>query len=240
MNVDELKVEIFDLLSRADGTTIDKSYAIYSRIMKVESQDEQTDLFKYACEFFGTKKSTKELKIPNIITDEEKDELEKALGKYVNGILDHYLRRNLSEIDFYSGLWKSLIKSDEILEDEKDIAFAIYYILIDKRIPYFQLGTSVMMSNEKYREISERLTNKKHKIRFILSIPIDSKTERSGYLLELLDEYSEAPEERAVLMSYLIDSVKKQKSSTSSMISELDKLRELSELSDALDSLVGS
>lgn len=239
VNTDELKLFIFDVVSRMDGESINKCYAIYSRIIEADSIEDQADLFKYACEVYGTKKSTKELKTPCLISEEEQGILEKNFGKYVNGVLDNFLRRNLNEVDFYSGLWNMIISDQYILINEKEKVFALYYILIDKRIPYFQLGESVKMSNEEYRETSERLASKKCKIRFILSVPISSKTERAGYLLDLLDEYIDLPKERAVLMSYLVESLKKQRPSQASMLAGLESLQErtLQELQDFSDSL---
>ena len=240
MNTDELKLSIFDVISRMDGEPINKCYAIYSRIIEADSIEEQADLFKYACEVYGTKKSTKELKVPCLINEEEEETLERNFGKYVNGVLDNFLRRNLSELDFYSGLWNMIISDQYVLINENEKVFALYYIFIDKRIPYFQLGESVKMSNEEYKETSERLASKKCKIRFILSIPINSKTERAGYLLDLLDEYVEFPKERAVLMAYLVESLKKQRPSQSSMLAGLESLQaktlqDLQVLSDSLD-----
>jgi hypothetical protein len=239
MSIDSLKVEIFDVISRSDGNSINKCYAIFSRITKASSVEDQADLFKFACEYYGTKKSTKDLKLPSVIDEEERDELERHLGKYVNGVLDTFLRRNLTEMEFYLSLWKQIADDSFILSEEREKVFALYYILIDKRIPYFQLGKSIEMSDEEYRAIMDRLTLVKHKIRFVLSIPIRSKTERAGYLLTLLDEYIDSPKERAVVMSYLIESVKKQRESTTSLLSNIAKLQNLSlqELPSALDLL---
>ncbi len=239
-NIDELKIEIFNLLSRADGNTIDKCYGIYSRIVKGETLDEQAELFKYACETYGTKTSTKELKIESIISDTEREELENRLGKYVNGLLDNFLRRNVQEFDFYHGLWESIASDKLILENEKDKVFAVYYILIDKRIPYFRLGTSVEMSTDQLNEYLRNLTPYRQKIRFILSVPIPSKTERAGYLLEVLDEFQKSPNERAALMVYLMENLKKKNSSISSLPSEfVCTTKLLSSLIEELEEALG-
>lgn len=210
-NVDEIKIEIFNFLSHADGATIDKCYAIFSRIIKGETLEQQAELFKYACETFGTKQSTKELIVEGVIDEEEKELLIEKLGKYVNGLLDNFLRRNIKEFDFYQGLWEAIITDKLVLKDEIDKVFAVYYILIDSRIPYFRLGESIPMTTEKLNEYLRDLTSYRQKIRFILSVPIDSKTERAGFLLEVLDEFQKSPEERAALMVYLMEALKKKK-----------------------------
>lgn len=219
-NIDKLKIEIYNFLARVDGSSIDKCYGIYSRIVKGETLDEQAELFKYVCETYGTKRSTKELKIEPTIDDIERDALEKRLGKYVNGLLDNFLRRNIEEYDFYHGLWEAISCDKLVLENEKDKVFALYYILIDSRIPYFRLGTSIEMSTEQLNEYLRNLTPYRQKIRFILSVPIPSKTERAGYLLEVLDEFQKSPNERAALMVYLMENLKKKKLSFSSFPSE--------------------
>lgn len=240
-NIDELKIEIFNFLLRADGTTINKCYAIYSRIIKGETLDEQAELFKYACETFGTKKSSKELKIEQVIGDDEKEDLVDRLGKYVNGLLDNFLRRNLQEFNFYRGLWEAIITDKLILQNEEDKAFAVYYILIDSRVPYFRLGESIQMSTEELNEHLRDLMPYRQKIRFILSIPIDSKTERAGYLLEVLDEFQKSPDERASLMVYLMETLKKKKTGLSSILCENgDASQLLSSLLEDLEEIVGS
>ena len=241
MTVDALKLSIYDVVSQADGEPINRCYAIYSRILEASKLDEQAELFKYACEVYGTKKSTKEINPPCLISDDELKSLEKDFGKYVNGILDNFLRRNLSEWDFYVNLWNMIASDKYVLIEEKARVFALYYILIDKRIPYFQLGESIKMSNDEYKEIAERLLSKRNKLRFILSIPIDTKTERAGYLLDLLDEYISLPKERAVLMSYLVESLKKQRPSQAATLARLESMQEnaLQELSASLESLLG-
>lgn len=239
-NIDELKIEIFNFLSRADGTSIDKCYAIYSRIVKGETLDEQAELFKYACETYGTKRSTKELKIESIISDSESDALEDRLGKYVNGLLDNFLRRNIQEYDFYHGLWEAIASDKLILQDENDKVFATYYILIDTRIPYFRLGKSIEMSSDRLNEYLRDLITYRQKIRFILSIPIPSKTERAGYLLEVLDEFQKSPNERAALMVYLMENLKKKKRSINSLPNELiDNTKLLSSLFEGLEEAIG-
>lgn len=239
-SIDELKIDIFNLLSRADGKSIDKCYGIYSRIIKGETLDDQAELFKYACEAYGTNTSTKELKIESVISDAEKEDSESRLGKYVNGLLDNFLRRNIQEYDFYRGLWEAIANDRLILESENDKAFAVYYILIDSRIPYFRLGTSIEMSTEQLNSYLRDLTPYRQKIRFILSVPIPSKTERAGYLLEVLDEFQKTPNERAALMVYLMENLKKKNSSISSLSSEfLGTSRLLSSLIEELEEAIG-
>ena len=107
--------------------------------------------WSFSPEAYGTNASTKELKIESVISDAEKEDSESRLGKYVNGLLDNFLRRNIQEYDFYRGLWEAIANDRLILESENDKAFAVYYILIDSRIPYFRLGTSIEMSTEQLR-----------------------------------------------------------------------------------------
>lgn len=209
MNLDNLKVDIYNVVSRADGDAINKSYAIYSRIIMASSMEDQVDLFKFACENYGTIQSTNENKLPTLIDKEEKTILVKNLGKFVNGILDALLRMNLTEKEFYLSLWKQISSKSFILSDEKKKVFALYYILIDNRIPYFQLGESIVMSDEEYSALYDQLTTDLNKIRFILYSPLEQKTEQAGHLLTVLDEYEDKPKERAILMAFVIGITKK-------------------------------
>jgi hypothetical protein len=211
-DVDSLKIDIHNFLSRSSGSLINKCFAVYSRIIKADSLSEQVDLFKYTCEFFGTRKATEEINTPQLVTEERRQELILNYGKYVNGLIDYTIKQKMDEDKYYGVLWESIFVDKLVLNDDEKKAFALYYILIDKRIPYFKLGESVAMSNEDYAELINKLTIKRQKIRFVLSSPMASRTERAGYLLEILDEYSGSPKERAVLMAYIIDSLRKKSS----------------------------
>lgn len=77
INVNE-KIEIFNCLSHAEGATIDKCYAVYSRIIKGETLEQQAEHFKCAYVTFGTKQSTKELIVDSIIGEQERETLLKT------------------------------------------------------------------------------------------------------------------------------------------------------------------
>ena len=95
------------------------------------------------------------------------------------------------------------IENGTILSEKKEKAFALYYIWIDVRIPYFELPPGLKMENEVYQDMLDKLKPMIRKARFILFTPTDQKTERASRILKVLDEL-EDESEKAVLMAQVL------------------------------------
>ena len=137
-----------------------------------------------------------------IYSDADKYEYAVAYGKMIDGALEALLRENLFCHEFYVKLWE-FIEQNTLLIEKKQKAFALYYIWIDARIPYFELEQGIKMDNEVYREKIERIDPLIKKARFILYAPMSQKTERASLILKLLDELHDE-EGKAVLMAQVI------------------------------------
>lgn len=190
------KEHILNLLKTLGGENINICGEIYEIIMKAESGPGLLQFFLENSEGIRTSR-TEEAK--QLFTKSEEQEYIKAYGKIVDGILDKLIAEKPDKITFYAELWEK-ITLKALFEDEKAQIFALYYVWIDGRIPYFELPESIHIEEGKYKEIEERLRSKLQNARFILTSSLEQWTEVSYLLLKLLDEI-EQEDEKAVFLS---------------------------------------
>ena len=144
--------------------------------------------------------------------------LKEEFGNLTDAIFEKILKENLEEDAFYSKLWTSITKNP-MLDSEASKVFAIYYILIDARIPYYKLSDGMSMPNPKFAEISKQIEKDIEKARFILRTNrFEQRTNRASVMLELIDSYKD-DEKRVVLMAHIL--------SLSSKPTDMSRLLEL-------------
>lgn len=124
-------------------------------------------------------------------------------GSFADGILYSLVYDNLDESTFYSKLWNE-IDTNPLLKNDDVRVFALYYILLDDLIPYYQLNPNFNVSDEDLRNCFKNLIMKLKKIHYISKREFMTKTERTTHLLEVLDSI-EDKQERIVLLMYIIE-----------------------------------
>lgn len=183
--MENIKKRIDMVINNGDGESFDEAYHFLKLIYSEEIEiDKQIDLFQYVCENFGLNESDEGYHIEPAPYKSEKDELKQQYGQIVNSILISCLKDNLEKKEFYTKLWRSIVESF-MFNDEKSKVFALYYIIIDKRIPYFQLDNECKYSlaNDKYKNMRNKYKQDILKIRFILGTEFEQKTEKASILL---------------------------------------------------------
>ena len=198
--LEELSREVDTTLALGDGKKINICYALFKIIEKVKP-DQQPALLRHVAESFDESESSHELKIGDFISDNEKDQLKKKYGDLVDEMLDMLLNENPQEDHFYKSLWEML--HNPIFGDEKSRIFALYYVLIDRRIPYFHLEAGFKMSNEDWRSTSLRLRRERAKIRFILASHFSQRSEEGDLILKELDR-AQTYEDKISLIGYML------------------------------------
>lgn len=181
----EIKKRIDEVINKGKGDSFDDAYNLFNIIINYSDMfDEQVDAFQYVCKVYGTIESDESYMIKQAPYKNEKEELKENYGEIVNTLLSAYISKNCKEEEFYADIWKIIIES-LIFKDEKSKVFALYYIIIDARIPYFTLGYSnrYSLSNEKYRELRTKYTTEIQRMRFILRTNFNQKTEKASSLL---------------------------------------------------------
>lgn len=197
---DKVKSAIEEALRVLEGEQIDICYHIYKLISSVEGKE--PELLRFFYENSEMIESSDEERVEVMFSEGERRSLEECYGKMVNGLLEATLRKKLPVEEFYQALWKA-IAENPVLEDEKEKVFAVYYIWIDVRIPYFELEQGIKMSNADFMEITKKRLEDIKRIRFIMTAPLEQKTERASLLLKMLEGVPDE-KERTVLMAQIM------------------------------------
>lgn len=184
--LNDSKKGILSFLQNSEGEDFDKCDILF-KIISAANPEHQGELFQYVCEVFGTVKSYGKESIPISEYNAQKQRLEEQYGDIVNSLIKTYCQQNEEEHVFYCSLW-SLINESLIFDTEAKKVLALYFILIDKRIPYFKIDESLLysMSNNRFGELLQKTALEGQKIRFILKADISQKSERAAVLLNEL------------------------------------------------------
>lgn len=174
---------ILTFLQNAGGEDFDKCDILFKMISAVEVE-QQSELFQFVCEIYGTISSNEKEQIPVSDYSTQKDRLSEQYGDIVNSLIKAYGQQNESEQVFYKRLW-SIINESMLFDAEAKKIFALYFILIDKRIPYFKIDESLLysMSNDRFKELLKITAKEGQRIRFILKSEFSQKSERAAVLL---------------------------------------------------------
>lgn len=197
---ESIQQDIVNILKTSSGERVDIAYAVYNRIMLADSN--KSEVFKFFIEISEDIESSDENHIERIFSEEEKYQYSRDYGKIIDGALEALLKKNYAKRKFYDELWK-FIEENPLLDSEKLRAFALYYIWIDFRVPYYELEEGIKMSNDEYSELLGGMMNEIRKARFILRIPTEQKTERASRLVKMLDEIKEE-RKKAVFMAQIL------------------------------------
>lgn len=163
------------------------------------------EMLKYMITGFKSTPTDGTMKLPITVSKSEKESLMKRYGKYVDQKLEELLKKNLSEDDFYEQL-ADFIVNDDMLQDTKVGAIAIYDCAVDKRLPYHQIDVSkaLHMEQDEYIELIKKIGDDNlDKVDSALTYDFDQKTERAAVVLDLI-ESRESFEERVVMMARVL------------------------------------
>lgn len=217
----EGKEQILELLQTLKGERVNICSEIYKVIKKNEAQSVQ--LLQFFCEQEEFTRSSEEEEARKVFTEGELIDYENDYGGIVDALLEKLLRKKLPKEDFYAELWKN-ITLENVFENEKAQCFALYYVLIDGRIPYFELPDTISIDKEEYRNIVDGLHVQEQKARFIMLSDFKGWSEVSYLLLQELDEVEDLKEKivllstffqtrEKMLFSKLLEQIKKEKNS---------------------------
>ena len=183
MTLADCKTYIDKVLCEGKGEPFDICDYLYQGLQKLTPSD-QSVAFQYICEQFGTIESSDSFGISPSQYRNKENLLRNQLGNLIDSLIELYIKRNVEETVFYTSLWKNIMTSGLFLQEEEKI-FALYYIIMDKRIPYFHLDPASLysLSNERFQQIRNENMTSIQKIRFILKAHFSQKTERASVLL---------------------------------------------------------
>ena len=221
--------QIRDFLSTANGTAFNICYNIYNIILKAD-EVQRPQLFELAINLYEDIDSNETVDISISPYESQRKELKEEYGNIVNSFIEFFTNQKSSAEIFYLNLWKS-IQNEIFFPSEASKIFAFYYVIIDKRVPYFELDFGYDMSNQTFKTLRKKYVSKLKKVRYILNADFDQKTQEASLLLqelgipmpenednvETIDEY----EKKLMVMVEIINKSKTSDFSLSTVLKEL-------------------
>ena len=201
----EIKMQIDNILTTSKSDLLNLSWYVYGMIKSSDTPEIELRYFYET--YYDSIDSSEENILETHFSEEDSKHLEVQFGKLIDAMLDNTQSRNLPDNEFYATLWNQIINCSYFITDDQR-AFALYYIWIDKRIPYYHLSDGMHMSNEAYRKNTEELIDEIKKMRYILNASyLSQKTERASLVLDILEKVN-TKEKQVVLLSQLIAELK--------------------------------
>jgi len=192
--------DLIAIFEEGAGSKLDRATAIYQLIEQAPAQSRAT-LMRTACEMWDGSDPDGTLELPHVLSEEDAKALRGKYSRLVDTLLEALIMTNPSEDDFYPALWA--VVNGPIFNDEKVRYFTLFWILIDARIPYFALGDGLMMTNERFKLVNNRIQTQRARVRFAIKRQYEQRTQRASILLAELDTLT--GEDRAVLMAYILE-----------------------------------
>lgn len=191
--------EVLKLIKQYDGE-------IYNLCYKILKENKQhIEVFQYVCENLLEKPENPQIKIEEYFTKEEIAEYESMYGDIVNGLIRSTIKRCdygiIKPEDFYKNLWEGYVANMLSL---KELAFAFYYTIIDKKIPYIYIGKPLSMESTKFKEVIKANRDHLKKIEYIFNSSYRQKTEIASLILQCIDNVDDY-ESKVVVLSRALD-----------------------------------
>lgn len=213
-----------ELLETWSGELEDLCYELYHMLMK-ENVEERVQLFKFICEKSNEIDSDESKKLERHFDDGEVDRLKELYGNYIdetiNSVRKKVVSQKLTAEDFYYFLWNSIFEHS-LLTLEKEKVFGLLWIIADNGIPYYELGMPLSMENDEYKRIIEENKEASERITYILSIPLEQRTETSSLILKELSGKDDVTQAVLLAQAFAVNS-KREFNDLTKMIQKLQE-----------------
>jgi hypothetical protein len=205
--LESLRTEIDAMMDLAVGDRLNLAYALLRLLLGAEGGI-RGELLKHIAGRWDSISSSEELRLPTVLSQVDLDDLAKQYGKLVDDLLDVFLNANPSVEQLYEQIAGLL--ANPLLPDEPAQAFTLFWILQDRRIPYFQLDKGMRLSGDDWKDLAIKAQEPRRRIQFILASPsaFSQRSEEADLLLKELDKL-EGPE-RVRAMGTLVWHLKQQ------------------------------
>lgn len=214
MNNAEIKKAFEAGFGEYTGSTLDIAVDVMRSILSAPSEL-QAEMFEIACTRFGRTESKKTYKPQqDLISTELRDNYIEKYGKYIDAAFELCLKEALdekhSESVFYHNVWQNVIQNCKWTSETEKI-FAGYFLLIDKRIPYYRISIGGDMDDAHFENVVKACKNQIAQIKFILSMDFEQRSQEAYSILQLLEQ-EEVQENKLILLVCLIKELRDQRS----------------------------
>lgn len=180
-----------DLIRTADGSTFSLCAALYNIILQ-EDEENQALAFENAINLYDDIDSDETVPLEPSPYEAQKKALKDTYGDFVDSFIEFFTKRKGPKEAFYHDLWEAIC-NESFFSSEASKIFAFYYVVIDSRVPYFELEQGYEMSDESYRKLRLKHAATLKRVRYILNADFNQKTELASLLLSELG--TEMPKE---------------------------------------------
>lgn len=180
-------------------------FDIAAHVYDIISQDSNSgEMLRYFLENADDIESSEETEVEQYFAPNMIQKLHQQCGQMIEGTLTKLVGEDLSEEKFYDKLWEFIFENNLVLTREEEKRYALYQIWMDGRTPYFHLEPGYRMDNEDFKKIclNNRILMKK--MRFILQVEFEQKTERSSLILKELKSCKTKEEQIVILAQVLM------------------------------------
>lgn len=208
------------------GSRFDICYDIYKDLASCKDEN-RVELLSYACNNFGIKDSDGSFTPQSSgISPSTIDDLRDEYGQTVDALLDSLLQKaiknKMSTATFYENIWNIIIQNP-IFSSETEKAFALYYILIDDKIPYFPIESGLEMENSEFKALIDECNESIQKARFVLAVDFPQKTMEASNLVDIILSQAEY-KKQVIVMSRIVSDLRDKNRKLLDAI--LDKVKE--------------
>lgn len=162
---------------------------------------EQPDLLKEFLIGFQNAPTDGSLDLPEIMDSKKLFVVMYAYGNKIDSRLEEIQEPSPTETAFYADLW-DYIRNDPELFSRELRAFALWNIAIDKRIPYYQIDRSAMLSmpDTAFQHIADTIGDDTFgKMAYILGSTFQQKSQPASLIFQLMDSLPDDLQKTAFL-----------------------------------------
>lgn len=226
MEQNNIKLDFKQRFATYSGNRFEICYDIYTGLMSNDESD-RIELLDYACRNFGIKDSDGSFfPCGSGISKKEINDLKEEYGQTVDTLLDTLLQKaiktNMSTSMFYENVW-NLIIQNPIFSTKIEKVFALYYILIDARIPYYPINLGLEMNNSEFRNLIDICEEDIQKARFVLAVDFPQKTMEASNLIDIIMSQDDYKKQVVIMSRILLELRDRNKKLLDSL---LDKIKE--------------
>lgn len=226
MEQNSTKLEFKQKFGKYAGNRFEICYDIYAGLMSNKEED-RIELLSYACKNFDIQHSDGSFSpsgsgISQSEVDFLKDDYGKIVDTLLNALLQKAIKEKIPSDVFYENVW-NLIIQNPIFCTIKEKVFALYYILIDARIPYYSISQGMEMNNSEYRSLIDECEDDLQKARFVLALDFPQKTMEASNLVDIILSQSDY-KKQVVVMSKIVTELRDKNQKLLDAL--LDKIKE--------------
>lgn len=178
-------VDLITFLHTVDGSLFDICARFYIDYLSAEENEDSAGK-KLSLLLTSRLNTTKTLTIAQVYTAEEYMNSIKKTSKTINIIIDNLINEGINEEEFYVKIWY-MISQKTLFSTQMDVVGAIICLMINDKIPYFQLDEGLKMNEDEFYNMTEKLIPQIQKTIFVLNRGYAKRTEEASQLLKIMN-----------------------------------------------------